>query len=216
MPGFELPGLLEHGARLGRVAEREVLLHRQRIDVALQAAVQHQRLQLGAEDQPTVVKHGVMHGLDAQAVASHEELLARAVPQRKREHAAQPCHAVRAPGPPGVDDDLGVALGAEGQAQALQLRHQLAVVVDLAVEDDDDAAVGTVQRLLAGGDVDDGQPPVAEAQARLDVQAAFIRAAMVLRVVHAPEHDGVGLALAARVEEAGDATHGVGPFVAGR
>jgi hypothetical protein len=55
------------------------------------------------------------------------------------------------------------------------------VVVDLAVEDDDHRAVFVEQRLLAGGDVDDRQPPVAEADAGLDVQAALVRAAVVLR-----------------------------------
>ena len=46
-------------------------------------------------------------------------------------------------------------------------------------------AVLVVQRLLAGGQVDDRQAPVAEADAGLDVQAALVRAAMVLRFVHA-------------------------------
>ena len=73
----------------------------------------------------------------------------------------------------------------------LQLGDQFLEVVDLAVEDDDDRAVFVEQRLLAGGDVDDRQAPVAEAEARLDVQAAFVRAAVELRVVHALQHDAV-------------------------
>ena len=54
-------------------------------------------------------------------------------------------------------------------------------VVDLAVEDDDDGAVLVEQRLLAGRDVDDRQAAVAEADARLEVQAALVRAAVQLR-----------------------------------
>jgi hypothetical protein len=47
----QLSGLTEDGARLGHVAEREVFLDRQRIDVARQAAMRQQRLELGAEEQ---------------------------------------------------------------------------------------------------------------------------------------------------------------------
>jgi hypothetical protein len=104
-----------------------------------------------------------------------------AVPQREGEHAAKALHAVFAPGFPGVHDALGVALGVEDVAQRLQFGDQFLVVVDLAVEDHDHRAVFVEQRLLAGGDVDDGQAPVAEAQAGLDVQAAFVRAAVRLR-----------------------------------
>ena len=98
-------------------------------------------------------------------------------------------------------------LGVEDVAQRLQLGDQLLVVVDLAVEDDDHRAVFVEQRLLAGGDVDDRQPPVAEAHAGLEVQAAFVRAAVGLRVVHALQHRAVHLARAAGVEDAGDAAH---------
>ena len=73
----------------------------------------------------------------------------------------------------------------------LQLGDQLLEVVDLAVEDDDHRAVFVEQRLLAGGDVDDRQAPVAEADAGLDVQAAFVRAAVVLRLVHALQHGAI-------------------------
>ena len=73
----------------------------------------------------------------------------------------------------------------------LQLGDQFLVVVDLAVEDDDDRAVFVEQRLLAGGEVDDGQPAVAEAHAGLEVQAAFVRPAVRLRLVHALQHGAV-------------------------
>src|SRR5690606_38415873 len=59
----------------------------------------------------------------------------------------------------------------------------------------------------AGGEVDDGQAPVRERDAGLKVVAPFVRAAMVLDVVH-PLHEGtIEVAFAAGVEEAGDAAH---------
>jgi hypothetical protein len=53
---------------------------------------------------------------------------------------------------------------------------------------------------------------VAEAEAGLDVQAAFVGAAVQLGIVHALQHGTAHLAhatLPAGVEEAGDAAHGV-------
>ena len=51
------------------------------------------------------------------------------------------------------------------------------------------------------------QAPVAQAQAGLDVQAAFVGAAVQLAVVHAVQHAIVDGARAAGVEDAGDAAH---------
>ncbi len=58
-----------------------------------------------------------------------------------------------------VDEDLGVAIGREAVPGALQLPLQLAVVVDLAVLDDDDAAVLVGDRLVPVREVDDRKPP---------------------------------------------------------
>ena len=99
-------------------------------------------------------------------------------------------------------------LVAERVAERGELGDQLLVVVDLAVEDDRDAAVLVEQRLLAGGDVDDRKPAVAEPDARLEVQPAAVRAAMVLRLVHAVEQVARDLAAAARVEDACESAHG--------
>ena len=57
-----------------------------------------------------------------------------------------------------LQDDLGVAAGAKGDAHPLQLVPQLAEVIDLAVEDESVAAVRGQHRLVAGGrQIEDGQ-----------------------------------------------------------
>ena len=206
--GGQLARLAEDGARLGHVAQREILLDGLRVQVTAHAAVRQHRLQLRPEEQRAVVQQCVVQRLDAQAVARHEQALALAVPDGKGKHASQALHAVFAPGLPGVHDALGVALGVEDMPQGLQLGDQVLVVVDLAVEDDDHRAVFVEQRLLARGHVDDGQPPVAEAQPGLDVQAALVGPAVGLRRIHAAKDDVVDGALATGVEEAGDAAHG--------
>ena len=106
-----------------------------------------------------------------------------------------------------MNDHLGVAARVEYVAERLQLRDQLLVVVDLAVEDDDDRAVLVVERLLARGEVDDRQSAVAKPDARLEVQPLAVRTAMRLRVVHALQQRAIEVAACASVEEAGDAAH---------
>src|SRR5262249_36297530 len=70
------------------------------------------------------------------------------------------------PGPPplvGVDDDLGVGPGPEPVAQPPQLPPEGHEVVDLTVERDLDGPVLVPHRLPARlGEVDDGEPPVAQ------------------------------------------------------
>ena len=47
----------------------------------------------------------------------------------------------------------------------VELRAQLAIVVDLAVEDHPDRAVLVADRLMAAGEIDDAQPAHAERRA---------------------------------------------------
>ena len=198
----------EDGARFGDVAQREVFLDRRRVDVAAQSAVREQRFQLGSEQQRAVGQQRVMQRLHPEAVAREEQRLPVAIPQREREHAAQALDTILAPGFPGVDDRLGVAPGTEPVAQRRQLGDQRLVVVDLAVVDDADAAVLVVERLLPGGKIDDRQPPVAQPDAGLDVQADLVRAAMMLRLVHANQRRAIDVAASAGVEDARDPAHG--------
>ena len=106
-----------------------------------------------------------------------------------------------------MHDDFGVAARVEDVPERLQLRDQLLVVVDLAVEDDDDRAVLVVERLLAGREVDDRQAAMTEPDARLEVHALAVRPAVRLRVVHALQQRAVEVAAAAGVEQSGDAAH---------
>ena len=202
-------GLLEDGARLGDVAEGEVFLDGAGVDFALEAAVGEQRLEFGAEKEGAIVEQGVEQRLDAEAVAGEKQGFAVAVPEGEGEHAAEAVDAALAPGFPGVDDDFGVAAGVEDVAERLQFGDEFLVVVDFAVEDDADALVFVVQRLLAGGQVDDRQPAVAEPDAGFDMQAAFVRAAMELRFVHAVEYRTIDVAFASGVEYSGYAAHAV-------
>jgi hypothetical protein len=74
--------------------------------------------------------------------------------------------------------DLDVALAPEDMAGGGQLRPQLAVVVELAVDDRDDVARLVRHRLVARLEVDDRQPAHREADAVRHVPPIAVRAPM--------------------------------------
>ncbi len=203
----QLGGARIDGARLRNVAEREILFDRKRIELAPEARMGQQRLELGAEDEQPVGQQRVMKRLHAEPVAREEQRLPVAVPQREGEHAAEALDAGFAPLLPGMDDHLGIAPGVKAVAALGELGNQLLVVVDLAVEHDHHAAVLVEQRLLARGQIDDGQPPMAEAEPRLEVQPALVGSAVVLRLVHARDEIARDRPRALQVHDADDAAH---------
>ena len=69
----------------------------------------------------------------------------------------------------------------------LQGWPQLAVIVDLAVEDDPDVAVLVGHGLMATGHVDDREAPVTESHRPLDPESLAVRPSMPQHVTHALE-----------------------------
>ena len=57
-----------------------------------------------------------------------------------------------------MEQNLGIAFAGKTVAGAQELTAQLLVVVDLAVESDDQIAVFVFHRLVTGVQIDDGQP----------------------------------------------------------
>jgi hypothetical protein len=75
-------------------------------------------------------------------------------------------------------DDFGVAVGEEAIALALQLRAQLAEIIDAAVESDSEPKLVVGHRLLRGGcQIKDAETPVAERLPALREHAGRIRPA---------------------------------------
>ncbi len=129
----------------------------------------HQRLQFGTKNEFAGFEEGVIQRLDAETVAHDEQRFLVAVPQRERKHATEAHDTGFAPGLPGVDNDLGVGMSAEDVAQRLQFGHQFLEIIDFAIEHDDHRAILVEQRLLSAGQVDDGQAPVSQSHAGLQM-----------------------------------------------
>ena len=113
MAGGELPDALDDRGVVGDVAVSEKSSIAWRIGVAAQQRVGEQALQLRGEDQGAVGQLGVEERLHAEPVAGEEQRVLGGVVEGEGEHAVEPREAVRPPLPPGGEDHLGVALGAE-------------------------------------------------------------------------------------------------------
>ena len=120
-----------------------------------------QRFHLG-RDVTRAVHQRVVQRLDAEPVAAGKEHAVALVPQRERELAAKLVHRACAEVLVEMKRDLAVGPGLEAMPFRLQLRPDPLEVVELAVDDDVDGVVFVVERLIAGGEVDDAQPRVAE------------------------------------------------------
>jgi hypothetical protein len=108
----------------------------------------------------------VVQRFDAERVARQQQGLFAGIPQGKGIHAAQVLQHGRAFGLVQVQQYLRVGFAAEDVALRFELAAQFAVVVDFAVEGDDELAVCALHRLCAAlGEVDDGQAAVAEGDA---------------------------------------------------
>jgi len=163
--------------------------------------VAEQRLRLGREqEQPVAVP--VVERLLAQPIAGEEEPARGVVPDGEGEHADEPLDACLAVDSVGVQDHLGVASRLKPAARGHELGAQLAIVVDLAVEDDPVAAGGVAHGLAPGHEIDDRQPRHPEPDVAGGVDARVVGAAMLEKA----EHRGQELARG-RADVAGDAAH---------
>ena len=119
-----------------------------------------------------------VHGLFAETVARDDQALARRVPKRHAEHAAQMLHKVRALLLVEMDDRFGIGFGAEVVAGFFELLAKLLKIVNLTVQNDPNRAVFVRHGLMPAGDVNDAEPPHPERDAAAVIEAVVIGAAM--------------------------------------
>src|SRR5260370_30045967 len=101
-------------------------------------------------------------------------------------------------------------MSAEAMALFRQFIGQRLEVVDFAVERDRYAAVLVEQRLMAAGDIDDGEATMTEADSRREVKAAAVGAAMGNAVGHASEEARIDWAPSRDVHDPRDPAHVAG------
>jgi len=166
--GAQQGGLARHvfpGEELGQGVDVQVTLHQ---------ATGQQALDLRSPDQIGRREH-VVEGLDAHVIARQKQLAAAGVVDREGEHAVEKFRTAAPVLLIGVDDDLGIALGAKAVAARFQIAAQRLEVIDFAVLDRQDGAVLVEDRLVAAVHVDDRQAPHAQPDAAPDVDSLVVR-----------------------------------------
>ncbi len=131
----------------------------ERIAIKLEAPIgQHlEGLQFRGENK-TPILPSVVERLDAETVAHQGKPPLLPVPQRKGEHADETLdRRLHAPFGDGLDQHLGVGMSLETPPARLELRPQLAGIVDFAIVGEHAGAAARHHRLGAGRrQIDDG------------------------------------------------------------
>ena len=118
----------------------------ERVERAVEVFVRAQRLQLGSPQQPLRTLR-IVDRLLAESVADQRQQTLLPIPERDGEHANQsPKRVFNAP--PSKTFEHHLRVGRAAPCHARQFGAQLAVVVDLAVVGDDEAAVRGHHRLV--------------------------------------------------------------------
>src|SRR2546425_1124360 len=204
MAGRQLGDPGEHRAVGRRVSERQIVMQRIPVHRPGNPRMTEQGLDLRCEEQHAVAAPVVQRFL-AEPIAGEQQPAPPGVPEREREHAAQVLDAEVTVTLVGGQDHLGVARRGERPARRGEPGAKLAEVVDLAVEDDVELAVGARHRLTTGDEIDDGKPCHAEPDARTivaDPRPLVVGAAMLQRPQHGRER-----ARGNAADVAGDAAH---------
>ena len=154
----------EEGLVQGGVLEGQIRFDGLLVELLVEVRVGEEGFDFGSVKE-AAVHDGIVEGFDAEVVAGAEELLFFLVPDDEGEHAADFPQKADPPLFVAMKEDLGVGMGAEGVAQGDEPLAQGLVVVDFAVEGDDQVMVFVIDGLVSAFEVDDAQ--AAEAQGRV-------------------------------------------------
>ena len=149
--------------RLG-VAQVDMVMQRLGIQFPAYLRVEQDRFLLGSEDEAPILCI-VMQRFDPEVIPGQHQPFPPlpAVEDGEGEDAVQAGKGLRALVGVKLQDHLGIGGGMEAVALRQQLFAQFAVVVDLPVVDDRQAFILVEDRLIAGGQVDDAQAAVPQA-----------------------------------------------------
>ena len=196
-------GFGRHGILIGKIGIERML-----VEALDKARVFQNALDLRGIDQ-LAVDLGVVHGLDTEEVARDEQRAVDGVVDGKGEHTAQTGEQILLPFLKAVHQHLAVGLGGEAVTTGDQLLAQLLVVVDLAVEGEDQGLVLVVDGLMSRLEVDDRQAAKAHGDGFVAVIAVGIGTAMGDDVRHALDD---AVTVVKRACKAADTTHMMNPF----
>src|SRR6266702_7805787 len=91
----------------------------------------------------------IVKRLNSHSVASQDQLSLSMIPNGNGEHPAEMGKTILSPMEKGIQDNFGIASGLEGESMCLQFPTKLLMIEYLAIENHDDVAIRTMQRLIA-------------------------------------------------------------------
>src|SRR5712692_4943214 len=154
MSGRQLVHVLKDRQRIGDVAKRKVSIECFYADLAAELRMLAQGFQLRSEDQYAARRDREIQRLLAHAIARDENLAGAGVPQGKGKHAAQMVDTARAELFVSMNNRFGVGMSLESMTPRFEFALQVAIVVNLAVEDHRDRAVAAGHRLVPARQID--------------------------------------------------------------
>ena len=193
---------LEDGFAAGGELQLQQLVARGDVERRLHQAAADERLGLGGEGQ-ALRRLDIIKRLDAERIAGQHQPPGAGIVQGDGVHAAQMTGEVEPEA--AIEMQRQFAIGAGGEDRGGKFPLELDVVVDLAVRDQR-RAPRLVKRLVAGGEIDDGEPRLHHAHVARAVMAVAVGPAMAQRAFHGGER-GQGRRLAVHRHHAGDAAH---------
>ncbi len=158
---------------------------------------------------------GVEQRANAEPVPCQQQRAVPTIVEREGELPDQPLQHADAPRLVPVDQHFGVAVRRKPVPQLQEIRAQLAVVEDLAVEHDLQLPILVAERLGPAGEVDDREAGVDQADAAVGEDAEAVGPPMADRTGHLPQAE-VGDVPRFGESQPGDAAHQVtGPSAGG-
>ena len=206
------------GVLAGIPAVARVPAQRPPVDLACEVGMGAQGAQLGTE-QEGPAEPAVIQRLLADPIACQRELAQGFVPKGEGEHAFDALERrLDAPHIDGGEQHLGIRSTEERVPVALHFRPQVAEIIDLAIEHDDEPTADREHRLVARWRwINHRQPPMPERDAGLgvDPDALAVRPAMGDRSGHGAHDGGIGAGLAPAVQDPSNTAHRQLPPTAG-
>ena len=196
----------EQSATRTQREEIEEMIEPTRIGLRRHRAGRDQRFDLGTEIEEIAAPREEQ-GTDADAIPGEQHRPAREVDKHEGKLPFEEGEQLLAMLLVEMNDQLGVAVGAEHVALGLELDALLGIIEQLAIADDGDAAILVEDRLLAVLEPENAQPAMRKPDPRHKQKAGIIRTTVSQRVGHAAHERPIGLSTAREVNHSCQAAH---------
>ncbi len=206
MPRRQTAHAFKQRLRPDHIAKGQIRIQRIDVHTARRGRVGKQRLGLAGEQQQAVAFVQVQR-LHADMIDGQHQTMCVCIPQGKGVHAAQMPEQVKAIVLVQVDDGFAIAGGVRLVPALHQRLAQFAIVINLAVKHQRDAAILVVQRLVAAFHVDDAQAAHAQRHIPPAVKAVAIRPTMPDQVRHRAHQRRVRPLAPCQVHKSTNAAH---------